>query len=64
MWTFSQLVPTKVHYMKKILDVFLKNISFFSTEERKNMNILDDIGVSKLSRILILEWTNSLKTIY
>jgi len=40
--------------MEKYWNVFIKNLHFFSTEERKkerkkDIDILDDIGVSKLS---------------
>jgi len=37
------LVPNEVHYMEKISNIFIKNLNFFS-----DMDILDDMGVSKL----------------
>jgi len=36
------LVPIEVHYGEKSWNVFIKNLHFFSTEER--MDILDDMG--------------------
>jgi len=36
--------------------MFIKNLNFFSTEERKkDMDILDDMGVSKLSAKVFLK---------
>jgi len=36
-WTLNRLVPIEVHYMEKnpYKNVFIKNLNFFSTEERK-----------------------------
>jgi len=34
---------------RKSWNVFIKNLNFFSTEEKKEEDILDDMGVSKLS---------------
>jgi len=42
-WTLNRWVPIEVHYMEKILECFIKNRNFFSTEERK---ILDYVGVN------------------
>jgi len=36
-------------YGKKSCNVFIKNLHFFSTEERMTWTILNDMGVSKLS---------------
>jgi len=33
-WTMNRLVPIEVHYMEKSWNVFIKNLNFFSTEER------------------------------
>jgi len=43
-----------IHWELKIIwrkswNVFIKNLNFFSTEEKKEVDILDDMGVSKLS---------------
>ncbi len=47
------LQPFGVHlsslYGYKSWNVFIKNLNFFSTEEKKYINILDDMRVSKLS---------------
>jgi len=43
----NRLVTSKVHYGEKSWNVFIKNLNFFSTKERKTY--LDDMGVSKLS---------------
>jgi len=40
-----------------MLECFIKNFNFFSTEER--MDILDDMGVSKLSAQVFSKVTNS-----
>jgi len=36
-------------YGEKSWNVFIKNLNFFSTEEKNDMDILKDMGVSKLS---------------
>jgi len=58
-------------YGEKSCNVFIKNLNFFLTEERKkDMDILDDMGVSKLSAkvylllLFFLKWTNPLKCSY
>jgi len=33
-WTLNHLVKSKVHYMEKNAGMFIKNLNFFSTEER------------------------------
>jgi len=34
-WTLNRLVANEIHYMeKKSWNVFIKNLNFFSTEER------------------------------
>ncbi len=41
---------TPIHYMEKNHGMFSSKTFFFLTEERKkDMNIFDDMGVSKLS---------------
>ncbi len=49
MWTFNPLIPTEVHYVEKSPEMFSSNNLFFFDWRKKNMNILDDMGVSKFS---------------
>jgi len=45
-WTLNRLVPSKLHYGEKCWNVFIKNLNFW---RKIDMDILDDMGVSKLS---------------
>jgi len=47
----NRLVPIEVHYMEKIL------ISFQLKNRKKDMNILDDMGVSKLSAFFLMNYS-------
>jgi len=46
-WTLNRLVPTEVHYMKNA-GMFSSKTSI-SFQLKKDMDILDDMGVSQLS---------------
>jgi len=48
-WTLNRLVPIEVHYVEKILECFHQKPSFLFNGRKKVMDILDDMGVSKLS---------------
>jgi len=47
-WTLNRLVPNEVHYMEKILECFHQKPQK-EIIRKKDMDILDDMGVSKLS---------------
>ncbi len=53
-WTLIRLVPNEVHYMEKILECFHQKPSFLFDWRKKDVNILDDMGVSKLSASFFL----------
>jgi len=48
-WTLNRLVPNEVHYMEKILEYFHQKPTFLFDWRKKEIDILDDMGVSKLS---------------
>jgi len=45
----NRLVPNEVHYMEKILECFHLKPYFLFNYRKKDMDILDDMGVRKLS---------------
>jgi len=47
-WTLKQLVSIEVHYMEKNPGMFSSK-TLISFRLKKDMDILDDMGVSKLS---------------
>jgi len=54
-WTLNRLVPNDVHYMEKILECFHQNLINW---KMKDVDILDDMGVSKLSaKVFLKKWT-------
>jgi len=46
-WTLNHLVPSKVHYMEKNPGMFSSK-TLISFRLKNDMDILDDMGVSKL----------------
>ncbi len=49
-WIFNSLIPIEVYYTEKNSAIFSQNIYFIFNWRKKDMNILDDMGVSKLSQ--------------
>jgi len=49
---------------RKSWNVFIKNLNFFSTEEGKRFDILDDMGVTKLSAKDFYKWTTPFKGMF
>ncbi len=59
---FNLLVPLKsTTWKKKSWNVFLKNLNFFLTEERKTWTSWITWGWVNYQKTLILEWTNPLR---
>jgi len=48
------LVPSKVHYMEKNPGMFSSKTSFLFDRRMNDMDIVDDMGVSKLSAKVFL----------
>jgi len=50
-WTLNRLVPTEVYIWRKMLERFHQKPSFLFDWRKKDVDILNDIGMSKLSEL-------------